>query len=68
MQAVGAGQQGNIGIGEFVHQTVLESGISLGEFPARSPTFDDPRELLTRVVRGAPQVRNGSCRNQAQPP
>ena len=56
MQAVGAGQQGNIGIGEFVHQTVLESGISLGEFPARSPTFDDPRELLTRVVRRAPRV------------
>ena len=56
MQAVGLGQQGNIGIGEFAHQTVLGQGVSLGEPSARSPPFDDPRELLTGVIRRALQV------------
>ena len=56
MQAVGLGQQGNIGIGEFAHKAVLEWGISLGKFSPRSPTFDDPRELLTRVVGRALEV------------
>ena len=55
-RAVRLGQHNEVGIGEFARQAVLGRAISLDEFLARSPAFDDPRELLARVARRMPQV------------
>jgi hypothetical protein len=56
VQSVRLGQHNEVGIGEFARQTVPRRAIGLDEFLARSPAFDDPRELLARVARRPPQV------------